>query len=284
MTTDYISARAMLDFRQFPLSRQQYSLRRIALALADSEDEFLRQQVAKAIELGEEARNLELDWRGHQAEKEHGAEARQLDIELDAALCSLHAFLKTTIESFGESTPRGAQASHALERLFPLGVRQVIHLPFVEEEDTVRIMLNRVTSESALGKALREIGAIPLLDRVTECHARYANALPRREPGPSYDEVREARRQGQERLSEIVFLVMARLLRGQHKGKQAAGLKQALGEVLEQDQAIKRYYKRRRRVTDVDPMTGELVDSEEDEEEELEDDSDSADFNEAEAA
>jgi len=259
MTVEDVSASGLLALRSFPLSRQQYALRRIDEALVECEDEALRQRVAEAIRLGDEARNLELEWRGFQPTTEHGERAQKVDYELDRALSALHAVLSTTASAFGEHSTRGAAARLALERLFPLGLRAVIHLPFVAQEDTVRILLERTTRERLLARALRELDVGELLERIAAIHLRYGQALPREARTPSYEQVQAARRAGQERLCRLVFVLVTRLLEGGLGGQHAAALRAALDEVLSQDAAIRRYSRQRRRAADVDPETGEPV-------------------------
>lgn len=260
MTVEDVSASDMLALRSFPLSRQQYALRRIDEALVECEDESLRRWVAEAIRLGDRARNLELEWRGTPPTTEHGERAQEVDHELDRALSALHGVLSTTAHAFGERSTRGAAARLALERLFPSGLRAVIQLPFVTQEDTVRILLERTTRERLLARALRELDVGELLERIAAIHVRYGEALPREQPStPSYEQVQAARRAGQERLGRIVFVLVTRLLEGGLGGQHAAALRAALDEVLSQDAAIRRYSRQRRRAADVDPETGEPV-------------------------
>ena len=270
--TVVFSASELLAIRMFPIDRQQYSLRVVDEALVRSDDEFLRQQVARALQLGEQALSLELDFRGTRPAKEYGDEARQLDFELDRALGALFGFLTSTVKSFGVSSPEGAQAQRVIERLFPKGVRYVIQLPFDAEEATVRLMLKRARSEPPMIEALRAVQAGRLVERVAELHARYARALPKSSepPPPAFEEVLRARREGHERMCAIVLQLSATLQRGDLEEQQAAALATALAEVLRQNAAIGRYYKRRRRVAEVDPETGEELETEAESEEEFE--------------
>jgi len=270
MTTEEIASSDMFDFYLFPLSRQQYSLRQIDHALADCNDEVLRERVAEAIRLGEEARELDFTFSGGTRINEYGPEARSVDQELDRALGAVSKFLTTTAQAYGETSAQAQLARYAAGRLFPDGVRAVIHLPYVVQEDTVRLILRRVETEPRLGRALRELGADRFLERVAEVHARYQVALRKDRHQPTFSQVKEARRAGQERLCQIVVLVLARLVTGEHEGDQAAALWKALREVKDQNAAIGRYYKRRRRVTEVDPETGEELETEAEFAEEIE--------------
>lgn len=259
--TFVFSASDMLAIRSFPLDRQLYVLRTVDEALVASDDGLLRQQVARALQLVEQAWDLELRFRGN-PRQEYGSEARQLDIELDRALGALFHYLTSTVKSFGVDSLKGSHAQAVIERLFPRGLRYLIHLPYATEEATVRLMLKWARSEPPLIEGLRAVHAEPLVERVAELHARYAEALPKT-PLPSYEELSRVRREGHERLSAIVFLITAALVRGELEGKPTAALREALAEVLGQDAAIGRYCKRRRRVAEIDPETGEELESEE---------------------
>lgn len=261
---EIVSTSRLLDFRSFPLGRQDHALRTLDEALVGIEDPFLRRKIAQAIEFGERARGLELDWRGHRRATQYGAEAQQIDYELDRALSALFTVLSATLDSYGASSSKGEFARLLIDRLFPKGVREVIHLPYHEEEHTVRVMLGRLRSEPELVDAVGELDLGPVIARVAEVHARYRKALPRKPSKTvTYEQVRAAQREGHELLCEVVVLVRGVLLRGELDGPQAARLQAALREVCRQDEAIKRFYQRRRRVTEDDPDPG--PDSEEDE-------------------
>jgi len=264
--TKVFSASDKLAMRMFPISRQQYTLRAVDEALAACGDERLRRKVARALELGDQARSLELNFRGY-ARQEFGDDARQLDIELDRALGALFHFLTATVKSFGDDSPQGSKAQTVIEWLFPRGLRYVIQLPYVAQASTVRLMLKWARSEPPLIEALRDVHADPLVERVAQLHTRFAAALPKT-ASPTYADVRQARREGHERLCAIVFLIGAALLGDDLPEEQAEALRKALAEVDAQDAAIKRYYRRHRRVTDVDPETGEELESEEELDEE----------------
>jgi len=279
-----ISTSEMLSFRLFPLGRQGFALRTLDEALVGIEDPFLRQKIADAIDFGGRARDLELDWRGHQRVKEYGAEAQRIDYELDRAVGALHAVLTATVDLHGASSTRGVHARLMIDRLFPKGVRHVIHLAFHEEEHMVNAMLERTRSEPELVEAVRELELGPVIERVTELHARYRLALPRKpSKAVTYEQVQAARREGHELLCEVVVLVRGVLLRGGLEEHQVAQLDAALREVLRQNEAIKRPYRRRGLETDVDPETGADVE-EEGEDGEVEGDSDSTGLDEVDAA
>jgi len=270
MTTEEIASSDMFDFYSFPLSRQLYSLNQIDHALADCGDELLCQWVANAIRLGEEAYELEASFSGRTPNTVFGPEAQKVDWELDRALGAVAKFLTTSAQAYGETSAQAQLARFATDRLFPDGVPAVIHLPYVDEEIAVRMILRRIETEPRLGQALRELGADRFIERVAAVHARYQEALRDERPRPSFAQIKEARRAGQERLCQIVALVLVRLATGEHEGDQAAALRKALGEVKAQNAAIGRYYKRRRRATEVDPETGEELETEAEFEEEFE--------------
>jgi len=269
MTTEKVAASDMFDFYLFPLTRQQYSLRKIDLALVDCDDEFLCERVAEAIRLGEHARQLDHSFTAGNRANEFGPEAQRLDRELARALGAVATHLSTTAHCYGEASSQAQLAHYVSEQLFPEGVRAVTHLRYVDEEETVRTILQRVETDPDLKQAVRELGADRFLERVAEVHARYGQAL-NKQPQLTYAQMRQIRREGQERLCRIMALVLARLVSREDADEgaddQAAALWQALRAVKDQNAAIGRYYKRRRRVTEVDPETGEELEAEFEEE------------------
>jgi len=269
MTTEEIATSDMFDFYSFPLSRQLYSLNQIAHALGDCDDELLCGWVADAIRLGEEAVQLKIDFSGRTINRAFGPEARQADREMDRALGALAKFLTASAQAFGETSAQAQLARYATGRLFPDGVRTMIHLPYMDEEIQVRMLRRRIETEPRLGQALRELGADRFVERVATVHERYQEALRKDRREPTHAQVKEARRAGQERLCQIVALVLVRLATGEQEGDQAAALWKALGEVKHQNAAIGRAFKRRHRVTEVDPETGEELETEAEFEEEF---------------
>ncbi|MEZ6184253.1 MAG: hypothetical protein R3F62_04480 [Planctomycetota bacterium] len=270
MTTKEVAASDMFDFYSFPSSRQLYSLNQIAHALGDCDDELLCGWVADAIRLAEEAVELTIRFSGRRLKREFGPEARQADQDMDRALGALAKVLTASAQAYGETSSQAQLARYALDRLFPGGVRAMIHLPYMDEEIQVRMLLRRIEAEPRLRLALRELGAERFVEQVSAVHARYQEALRTEQQHPTYAQVKEARRAGQERLCQIVALVLVRLATGEHEGDHAAALRKALGEVKRQNAVIGSSFKRRARVTEVDPETGEELEPEDDEDAEVE--------------
>lgn len=247
---------SFLNLYLFPTGRREFCLRRFLKALEGTELAHLRARVERG--LAHEAATLQLEdrWLGNKGDTEHGPGARALDAELDRALGALDENLASTAKAFGEDSPRGRAAGRARALLFPKGVQHVTHLPYVQQAAAVRALLERAETVPELAN-LDELGVAGIVERVRELNVAYDRALGSRGEGASFERVEAARKRGQTNLCEIVFVAIAHLVESGYEGEQAEALGEALREVIAQNEAIKRYYRRRRRVADVDPVTGE---------------------------
>ena len=126
MTLDAVAASGMFALYAFPVSRQLYTLHQIAHALGDCDDALLRGWVTEAIHHAEEAFELRLRFRGRRRNRVFGPGARQADRAMDGALGALARVLRASAQAFGEASAEGLLARHAVERLFPDGVRAMI--------------------------------------------------------------------------------------------------------------------------------------------------------------
>ena len=264
---------SFLTLLVFNTSRRLYVLGQILRSFPPDAFGELRGRIERAIAADREAQVLESRWRGVRGGNQHAPGMRELDTELDRALGALNAALTATQSTFGVDGPRGRAARLAKLRLFPDDMRQLIHLPYMEQAEAVQGLLWRIEHEPELAEALRTVEAQAYVDRVAELNARYTVLLDSSRRDVDYAEVQRARRAGQERLCRIVFQLGARLDREDTSPEEAEVLDQALQFVLEQNERIRRHHQRRRTAGEVDPETGEELDFEvEDDELDGEDD------------
>jgi hypothetical protein len=152
-----------------------------------------------------------------------------------------------------------AQASNPtalalLTTLFPSGLANHVHLPFVEQAAANERVLGILEGDTH-AKWLDAHGLRPLIEELRAGHDAFAAALHARdaETVPSWDEVKQARERGQELYLQIVARIVA----------QFSDKPEVRDELLEpiwnQDQLIQDYRRQRRGVADVDPDSGEVI-------------------------
>ncbi|MEZ6189589.1 MAG: hypothetical protein R3F62_31885 [Planctomycetota bacterium] len=265
-----VSVKTLLNLYRFPSGRRLSCLRSMRERLGGPAFAPLQFVLDRAIAAEWETRRLEIRYRNalRRRKSEFSSETSELDAELDRALSALEGACGVALKAYGEDSPRGEAATLLRGELFPQGVRFLIHMPYMEQEAEVTVLLERIAAEPALAQAVQIVGVEDLVDRVAELNLRYGEAIraDRSAESASFDEVRAAREAGHERLCWIVFLAVARLHALPPDGELAEALTAALEVVSEQNAAIKRTRKRRRSVTDVDPEDEAFDDeSEEDE-------------------
>ena len=250
----------LLNLYQFPTGRRLFCLGHAQRILDAYGVEGLQLEVERAVALEKETRRLELQWRG-QARNEHAPGTGELSVEVCHALGALEALFTATQKAFGGSSPEGRAAAAAQAALFPKGLFQLTSMPYVEQQVAVQTLLEQIQTEPKLGEDLRRVAAERFVAQLAEANERFRSALEVYGSGPSYHQMQEARRVGQETLAQVVVLLASELVRAWRKGEETEPFTQALQAVYEQNAAIRRLRRRRRTVSDVDPETGdELAD------------------------
>lgn len=177
------------------------------------------------------------------SQAKHGPAAVELDRELTRALSAIDDALGAAIKGLGLESPRGKLADEVRSALFPAGIGQVANLAFVEKDAEVRSMLERMDAEPELTQSLRQFAAMEIVDRVAELHPRFSEAV--QVPKVSFTEVRDARLAGQDLLCQVVVELLYRRKEEGVSPEQVEVLNAALGEVVAQNQAIRRLRRRR---------------------------------------
>jgi hypothetical protein len=215
-------------------------------------DEELLRLVEWSIEVNDEARRRLVQWRSDRTVNEGSREeARKLDNELDRAIGALHSALQAMKKGFPDE-PRGEVAAEILETLFPEGAAGITNLPFEDELSAVRIVVEDLSGKWA--EEADELGVRPLVDRVDGLADRFADALGEAETRKTtWDEVRAADNEGQDAMLRVAYAILGRF----HGPDERETARKLLEPIIEQDERIGELHSRNRRITDVDPETGE---------------------------
>jgi len=251
-----MSLQSLFNLYELSTGRRGFALRQVhqrALALGFQE---LVDHVALAIEHERQTRQLDLRWAGRETRQTAvDAAVKPVDILVDRALTSLRdsAAAQVDVATPGDGIAQKVDAF--LHALFPPGVAAVTSLSYVEELDAVECIVEKLQGD--LAPVVADLGLTRHANRLAALAVEYRTALTTPKPEAlTWGEVRAARAQGQEMLLEAVGLIV-----GHYRGpspESRAARTQLLAPILEQNEAVRRYLRSRRRVEDVDPDTGEV--------------------------
>jgi len=233
--------------RLFALSRMREIVGRVGLT-------DLVPWIEAALEADDETRRLELRWRGASVQPVHGPRAAELDAELDRALSGLDEALGSRIKVHGPDSEPGRLAAELREEVFPRGVYAVTSLPYVEQHETVTVLAARLTDPDDLYGAVEALGLADDVMRIGALNVRYGGELQAPAPRVGFEAVRAAREVGHTHLTRLVALVLAATAEDTDADREVRA--ELLGPVVDQNEAVRRRYQRRRGVVDVDPTTG----------------------------
>ncbi|MEZ6186712.1 MAG: hypothetical protein R3F62_17085 [Planctomycetota bacterium] len=236
MTTPFDT---FLKLDRFSTVRRVSLLRTLQELLERGEVRDLCAQAQSALEADEATLDLELRWR-QRTRAEHAPEAGRLAADLVRVLSGLNDALRVTTTVYGAASPRGVLAGQVRTRVFPLGLATLIRQSYAEFSVDVQLVLGRAQSE--VPDALVELGLQDLVARAAEINGRFAKAIAPTRRGPTFAELRDARRAGDLALRQLVAQLLARLA-DPREGETCA---RALARVQQASDHLRHQRKRRR--------------------------------------
>jgi hypothetical protein len=241
---------SLIDLHRFPTGRRLFALRRVLERVSKRDgDPALRARIAAAIAEDERTRALEIAWSGREENAQHGAGAKALDAELDRSLAALDQFLAAQVKVLGPEHESHQAAVLLRKAAFPNGLTAVTSLPYVLEQEEVRRILTELRAPGR-AEAAEMLGLTPHVEVIAALNERYRELLNVDRDDLSWQQVLEARAEGQARLAWIVVLLLAAFV------DQPEARAEVLAPVFDQDRAIVRHRKGRTSSPDVDPETG----------------------------
>jgi hypothetical protein len=245
--------RALIKLYDFTTGRRLFAL---GLTRAAAKARGLKSLVARcdaAIAHDTEVRALERRWSAAPADPTANPAARKIDTLVDRTIGALRDAALAQAQGAPADDPIHAQVDAFVKRLFPNGVHAVTAAPFVEELQLVDEIVTLLQGE--LAPTVKELGLGKLTKRLADLAVQYRDAL--ESPPPSvvtWGRVRAGRAEGQERMLEIVAMIMGQFHERTPQSNEARA--ELLGPILKQNDAIAAYLRSRRAVDDVDPETG----------------------------
>lgn len=245
---------------QMPSGRALYLLKQIIAAATALEVPAILAIAERALAQARATRELELQHRRWTQAPLYSPEAAGLDVALDRALSALAATLRANIEINAGRTddPIAAAARRVEAALFPNGVNHLTRLSYVEEHESVALLLAAATTGS-LAADIDTLGARHFIERISAINAEFGTKLDAApNDGPSWDKIRGHRAQLHDSLLELVAVALGTW--PTDSDEDAANRAAVLGPLSVQQEALARQYSARARTRDIDPETGVEVD------------------------
>ncbi len=251
-----ISLGSLIHLHVFPTGRRLWAMHQLKERAAERGLSDLAAHADRAVEHDRWTRDLDARWAARQLQQGQGEDpAQRVDVLVDRTLLALRdaAECQAAVARPGDGTAEKVKVF--LRELFPMGVAAVASMTYGEELAAVESIVGKL--RGGLAPLVAELGVGRHAERLAELVGEYRGALagPRGEP-LDFGQVRAARARGQELLLQAVAMILGRcpLSTPEHLALRTA----LLGPVLEQNEAIRQYFRARRMVEDVDPDTGEV--------------------------
>lgn len=245
------------DFYEFTTGRRLFALRAI-VALAESlGEQEIADSAREAVEFNEEVRETEQQWaRERNVDQSVRVAADKLDDVVDRTVGGFHTRLKSDVQTFPADTPLGKKARELKRKAFPEGAAAVINQAFEDELSTLEQM-NKLLAKMRASH-VEPLGHGAVVDRIADLTVEYAEALEAPKTRKlDFKNVRAMRLQGQEHMLRVAAKIVGQF-NGESPGDAETRQKLML-PIVEQNERIGDYYRRRRQVPDIDPDTGEDV-------------------------
>lgn len=237
-----------IDLYTFPIGRRQFALRQLAAAADAIGWAELAAECRACVAFDEETRTLQ---RQRDSQQALPADPRltELDNQIDRTLTVLGRHWSDAVQLFDD-----AEAKRLLNTYFPNGTAALVNLPFEEELTAVQSILDGLNgADAAAAEATRALHFIAHLGGLAEA---FQEALDARSQSDLIDAktLRLRRDEGQHRLLAIVAQILGRYPRASDADTQARAA--LLAPIERQRERLGAIYRKRARVSDVDPSTG----------------------------
>lgn len=247
---------SLIQLHVFPTGRRLWAMRQLQQRAADRGCSDLAAHAARAVEHDLVTRQLDARWAARQlAPRQHEDPVHRVDAVVDRTLLALRDAAESYAAVARPGDGTADKVAALLRAIFPMGAAAVTSMTYADELKAVDGIVALLRGE--LAPLVAELGLARHADRLHELAAEYRDALAGPRPEVlDFGLVRAARARGQEMLLEAVAMVL-----GLHPGSGPADLEgraALLTPVLEQDEAIRQYFRARRMVEDVDPETGAI--------------------------
>jgi len=237
--------------------RRVYALQGVHEQAQSLGDDVLVARTAEALAHDRETLRLERQWAARAQPTSERKQAMALDGQVDRLISGVHRTALTKRDNLPASDPEAVVAAEFVQRFFPNGAAAYTALPMEDEAAEVDWLLGALHEDEARTRPIEAVATLGVGAYVRQLVAllpAYHSEIGVDAQGAlRYATVRKAQIEGQERLARIV----ARILGTYDTPDQDAARASLLAPVAQQQSRIAAYIKRRRRVPDANPVTGD---------------------------
>ncbi len=242
------------SINRMPTGRALYALKEMHKVASQRGLEDVEAATEVAVEQGNRAVRVEFSYEQSRADNSDArGKAVELDNRLDAQIGAIQSLVAAR-KVGDEDDPVVKAARRVLEVVFPRGVAPIIHQSFEVQLGIMKVMLE--TFDGDLASEVELLGIEREVQRMGQLVEAFEEELATAEANvTTFDEVREAR----ELLHEYVAIVVGQVIAAYPSLDETATREREslLAPLNDQQERVAADYRRRRRVTDVDPDTGE---------------------------
>lgn len=242
-----------LDMYKFGNGSTLFCLKDMRKKAEAANNTELVDRVDAALALSNEARQKNYDWtmQKRRVPSSRGAAAER-DVQIDRTLGQIYDIVKA-FSAMENDLPQKEAAATLKEELFSQGVTPIMHSTFEEEHALVDELLDRLRSDYSADVSLLGIDA--LVDTLEQLNKKFGRELNiTNDEAITFDQVSAARVAAEEAFHKVIFHAIGDYL-DDDDTRQAM-----LAAVIDQQDRIARYRKRRGGIPSVDPDTGVVLD------------------------
>lgn len=246
-----------LQMRRFPPGRRVFTLEQMRV-VAEEHSPSLLPLIDKAIAHDRHTLKLEGLWSRTRGDTSTSrGEATVIDAKIDRTLGAMESIAKG--QQVGPKDDAVAEAATKfIKAVFPLGVQAVTQKPFEEQLGALRTLLDLFDDE--LAEPVKLIGVDRHVTQLRPLVEQFGQELAlSKTPHVTWDVVSAAQREGQELLAEVVVVVLG--THHERTPETTAIREELLAEYNRQDALLREAFRRQRRPLDVNPDSGEEVDT-----------------------
>jgi hypothetical protein len=245
---------------QLPSGRAAYAARQALAAAQGLGDTDAAARAEVSLLQASVTRDLELRHRKAAVQPLYGPRAPELDAQLDRALSAMDTAISARLAIAtgpDDADPAAVAAARLQRELLPRGVSHVTSLSYVEEHESVTLLVKRLTSGGDASADAATLGLEPFIQRIQAVNAELGAELSKAAPPstPTWDTIRAERAKLQAGLLSLVATVLGRYAGDDAQSSTARDA--ILGPIWAQQQALAALFRSKRGVRDIDPTTGD---------------------------
>lgn len=211
--------------------------------------------IERAIAHDHDAREVYLAWTGRDdGQFRFTPRLPQIDNRLDHTITSIRDMSLAQIKGALPGDPLIFQVEGFLTALFPAGVQAITSLPYSEEIVAAEALLAKL--RGPLAETAADLGLVRQIARMEELVVAYRAEIDASARTVSFDQVRYATLRGHAYMLEVIAMILGTYHDSDNPAHVTAR-RELLTPIFEQIEIVRAYRRTRRKLSDVNPDTGE---------------------------